>query len=183
MLQSVRVGGDDLVVSVSKSEFRDAMACVCASVNIVTTDGTAGRGGFTATAMSSVSDEPPLLLVCMKRSSAQSQLFVENGCFCVNVLTGQQTELAGYFAGGLKDMEARYTAAAWTQLVTGSPVLNHALINFDCKLDAVHVAGTHNIMIGRVVAVQQQPEMSALVYFERAYLELTKGKPARVLPR
>ncbi len=72
---------------VSRLEFRDAMARVCAPVNIVTTDGPSGRGGFTATAMCSVSDDPPSLLVCMNERSAQTGLFLTNRRFCVNVLT------------------------------------------------------------------------------------------------
>ena len=63
---------------VSRLEFRDAMARVCAPVNIITTDGPAGRGGFTATAMCSVSDDPPTLLVCMNERSAQTGMFLDN---------------------------------------------------------------------------------------------------------
>ncbi|TGR60514.1 flavin reductase, partial [bacterium M00.F.Ca.ET.194.01.1.1] len=69
---------------VARLEFREAMARVCAPVNIVTTDGPAGRGGFTATAMCSVSDDPPTLLVCMNERSAQTSMFLANQRFCVN---------------------------------------------------------------------------------------------------
>lgn len=166
---------------VTQKDFREAMSCVCAAVNVVTTAGKAGRGGFTATAMCSVSDDPPQLLVCMKRSSAQSDLFVQNKHFCVNVLTSAQTELAGFFAGGAKDMSARYAAADWTTLATGSPVLDDALVNFDCELDAVYPAGTHNIMIGRVVAIARKPDINALIYFERTFLDVASAQSATTL--
>ena len=92
------------MTEVSKGEFRDAMARVCAPVNIITTDGPHGRGGFTATAMCSVSDDPPSLLVCMNGKSAQRDLFLSNGRFCVNVLTHEHQHLAGKFAGQVQDL-------------------------------------------------------------------------------
>lgn len=159
---------------VAKNEFRDAMSQLCAAVNIVTTAGPAGRGGFTATAVCSLSDEPPSLLVCMRRSSAQSDLFIQNGHFCVNVLTGAQTNLAGFFANGKMDMDSRYAAAEWSVLKTGSPVLKHALVNFDCDLETIHESGTHNIIVGRVVAIDIGSENDALTYFDRSYHSITK---------
>jgi flavin reductase len=156
--------------TISKQAFREAMSDVCAAVNIVTTDGPAGRGGFTATAMCSVSDDPALLLICMNRNSAQSALFIENKRFCVNVLTDSHTDLAGYFAGGLQDMDARYAAADWTELQTNCPVLKDALINFDCELETVHEAGSHNIMIGRVVGLSNNAGANALAYYKRTFL-------------
>ncbi|PLW77128.1 flavin reductase [Cohaesibacter celericrescens] len=156
--------------TVSKNEFRDAMSSVCAAVNIITTSGDSGRGGFTATAMCSVSDEPPSLLVCMNRNSAQSALFFENGRFCVNVLAGDQASLSGHFAGGMQDMEERYAAADWTDLETGCPVLKDALVSFDCELSEVHEAGSHNILIGKVVGIVRSENNSALAYFDRQYL-------------
>lgn len=82
-----------------RTKFREAMARVCAPVNIVTTDGPAGRGGFTATAMCSVSDGRPMLLVCMNKRSAQTSMFPANQRFCVNVLTQLHMHLAVKFAG------------------------------------------------------------------------------------
>ena len=100
------------MASVSRTEFRNAMARVCAPVNTVTINGPAGRGGITATAMCSVTDEPPTLLVCMNGRSAQAQLFPANKRFCVNVLTPEHRDLANLFAGGSADMGARYAAAS-----------------------------------------------------------------------
>lgn len=163
------------MADLSNKDFREAMARVCAAVNIITTDGPAGRGGLTATAMCSVSDEPPTLLVCMRQSSAQSHLFTENRRFCVNVLAGDQRELAGHFAGGLQDMNARYAAADWTTLATGAPVLSGAVASFDCELAEVHVAATHNILIGRVMALACCLSADALAYCDRAYVDIAAG--------
>lgn len=158
--------------AISRDAFREAMARVCAPVHIVTTDGEAGRGGFTATAVCSVSDEPPTLLVCMNGRSAQCDLFLQNRAFCVNVLSPEQARLATMFAGGVADMADRYGAADWSALSSGNPALSDAVATFDCELTSVSRVGTHNVMIGRVVEVALQREASALLYFDRAYREM-----------
>jgi flavin reductase len=157
---------------VSKTDFRNAMARVCAPVNIITTNGPGGRGGFTATAMCSVTDEPPTILVCMNGKSAQTDLFLTNKRFCVNVLPVEHETLAGHFAGGEKDMEARYAAAEWTTLPSGTPALKDAIVYFDCEMESVLRVGTHNIMIGKVIGLGQRPGGSALLYFDRGYVHV-----------
>lgn len=159
------------MTEVSKGEFREAMARVCAPVNIITTDGPHGRGGFTATAMCSVSDEPPSLLVCMNGRSAQRDLFLSNGRFCVNVLTHEHQHLAGKFAGQVQDMAERYAAAEWVTMASGTPALKDAIVNFDCEIETVQQAGTHNIMIARVTGIRRRPDGNALVYMDRSYMQ------------
>lgn len=157
---------------VSQTEFRNAMARVCAPVNVITTNGPAGRGGFTATAMCSVTDAPPTLLVCMNSRSAQSQMFLENRRFCVNVLTGEHRELAGVFAGRETDMAARYAAAEWTELASGNQALSDAIVSFDCRLVDTRLVGTHNILIGEVVEIRSRRDGHALLYFDRGYVHV-----------
>ncbi len=156
--------------AVSRSEFRDAMARVCAPVNVITTNGPAGRGGFTATAMCSVTDEPPTLLVCMNSNSAQTGLFLENRRFCVNVLTGDHKELAGFFAGREADMTSRYAAAEWVDLASGNQALSDAIVSFDCRLKEARLIGTHNVMIGEVVEIRARRDGHALLYFDRNFV-------------
>ena len=158
--------------TVSKTEFRDAMSRVCAPVNVITTNGPAGRGGFTATAMCSVTDEPPTLLVCMNGRSAQSGLFLENRRFCVNVLANDHQELAGYFAGKQADMSARYAAAHWVDMPSGSQALADAMVSFDCRLVEAKMVGTHNIFIGQVIGIRSRPDGEALLYFDRNYVRV-----------
>ncbi|WP_037461218.1 flavin reductase, partial [Sinorhizobium fredii] len=158
--------------AVSKTEFRDAMARVCAPVNVITTNGPAGRGGVTATAMCSVTDEPPTLLVCMNSRSAQTALFVENRRFCVNVLTGEHKDLAASFAGQQLDMEARYAAADWIDLRSGNQALTDAIVSFDCRLVEARLVGTHNIFIGEVVEIRTRKDGHALLYFDRNYVHV-----------
>jgi flavin reductase len=158
--------------AVSKVEFRNAMARVCAPVNVITTNGPAGRGGFTATAMCSVTDEPPTLLVCMNNRSAQTSLFVENCRFCVNVLTQEHKDLAGSFAGQQTDMDARYATASWIDLRSGNQALADAIVSFDCRLVEARLVGTHNIFIGEVVDIRSRKDGHALIYFDRNYVHV-----------
>lgn len=157
---------------VTRTEFRNAMARVCSPVNVVTTNGTSGRGGFTATAMCSVTDEPPTLLVCMNSRSAQAPLFLANGRFCVNVLTGEHKELASLFAGAQPDMAARYMSAEWIELPSGSPALADAIVSFDCRLVASHQVGTHHIFIGEVTYLRSRRDGHALLYFDRNFVHV-----------
>ncbi|WP_104667456.1 flavin reductase [Ensifer adhaerens] len=157
---------------VSKTEFRNAMARVCAPVNVITTNGPAGRGGFTATAMCSVTDEPPTLLVCMNRNSAQCGLFIDNRRFCVNVLSHDHRDLAGHFAGATQDMAARYAAADWVEMQSGSLAVKDAIVSLDCELSEARLLGTHHILIGRVVGIRSRNDGNALLYFDRNYVHV-----------
>ena len=163
---------DQATITVSRTEFRNAMARVCAPVSVITTRGLAGRGGFTATAMCSVTDEPPTLLTCMNASSAQAETFVENGRFCVNVLTDEHKDLAGLFAGGEKDMDARYKSADWVDLRSGNQALKDAIVSFDCRLSDCHRVGTHNILIGEIIEIRNRPDGHALLYFDRNFVHV-----------
>lgn len=160
------------MTKVSRTEFRDAMARVTSPVSVVTTDGEAGRGGFTATAMCSVTDEPPTVLVCMNARSAQTELFQRNGRYCVNVLPTEHKELAALFAGASQNMEERYAQAEWDKLKSGLPVLRGAIVAFDCEIVDIHRVGTHNIMIGAVRDIRHRTDGSALLYYDRSYVHV-----------
>lgn len=112
--------------------FRDAMASLSAAVNIITTDGPAGRCGITATAVCSVTDTPPTLLVCINRNSAMNPVFQENRRLCVNVLNHEQELMARHFAGmtGVS-MEDRFRLEEWQLGALGQPVLRNTLASLE----------------------------------------------------
>lgn len=118
---------------VDQQTFRDAMSCMGAAVNIITTDGPAGRAGFTASAVCSVTDTPPTLLVCLNRGASVWPVFNENRTLCVNTLSAGQEPLSNLF-GGKTPMEHRFAAARWQTGVTGCPQLEEALVSFDCRI-------------------------------------------------
>ena len=154
---------------VSAAEFVDAMRGAVTGVNIVTTDGTAGRFGVTVSAFSSVSAEPPMVLVCVNRRSPVSDALVINGCFAVNVLSTSHQRLADIFAGN-PDSSTPYDfgAARWNGSATGAPVLAGSVAGFDCALATTVDAGTHRVFIGRVLDVSTSAA-DPLLYSNRRY--------------
>jgi flavin reductase (DIM6/NTAB) family NADH-FMN oxidoreductase RutF len=154
---------------VSAAQFVDAMRGAATGVNIVTTNGTAGRFGVTVSAFASVSAEPPMVLVCINRGSPVSGALATNGCFAVNVLATSQQRLADTFAGN-PDGGAPYdfNAARWKGSASGAPVLSGAVAGFDCVLATTVDAGTHRIFIGSVVDVSTTPT-APLLYSNRRY--------------
>lgn len=160
-------------VTVPMQAFRDGMSRLGAAVNIVTSNGYAGQLGFTATAVCSISDTPPSLLVCMNRRSHQNGPLKKNGVFCVNTLSASQQELSGVFSGiGKLEMDDRFRHGTWTTLETGSPVLLNAIVSFDCRIVQALEVNTHTIMIAEVVAVQNGALATSLIYVNRRYHEL-----------
>lgn len=149
-------------------EFRDAMARMAAAVNIVTTDGPGGMAGFAATAVCSVTDSPPTLLVCLNRNASVHPAVVANNVLCVNVLSKDHQDLSRLF-GGKTPAAERFAAAAWSELATGSPVLDDALVSFDCRIVRRADGGTHDILMCEVEAVRRREGGQGLVYFDRDY--------------
>lgn len=153
---------------VEVTQFKDAMAKLATAVHVVTTDGEAGRHGFTASAVCSVTDSPPTLLVCMNGNARSYEHFVKNRVLMVNTLNAEQADLSGVFASPLSS-EERFAKATWGTLNTGSPMLNDALMSFDCEIADIKQVGTHGILICKIVAIKQGNEHQALVYRNRRY--------------
>ncbi|ODP34399.1 flavin reductase [Pandoraea sp. ISTKB] len=161
----------------SRQQFRDGMSRLGAAVNVITSDGPAGKLGFTASAVCSVSDTPPTLLLCMNRSSLQNVPLKQNGVFCVNSLSGHQQHLADTFAGvGALSIPERFEKAEWTTLATGAPILRNAVVSFDCRIKEVSEVGTHSIIIASVLAVGLCSSAAhGLIYFGRRYHALSEA--------
>lgn len=154
---------------VEATEFKNAMSSLASAVSVVTTKGVSGKHGFTASAVCSVTDNPPTLLVCMNTSSRSHASFVENKVLCVNVLSTDQEHLSNAFASSKLSSEERFQHGLWATLETGAPVLEDALVSFDCEISQIQEVGTHTIFICPIVAIQQNEQDQALVYFNRAY--------------
>jgi flavin reductase len=160
---------------VSSQDYRDAMACLGAAVNIVTTDGNAGRAGFTASAICSVTDNPPTLLVCINRGSSAYASVTSNGVVCVNVLSARHERLSRLFGGGTP-ADKRFAAATWSTLETGAPVLADCAA-FDCRIVDVTNVATHDVLFCSVVALQRSDCAANLIYFGRDY-HIVRATPA-----
>ena len=162
--------GPETVRTVEPAAFREAMSRLGAAVHVITTDGPGGKAGTTATAVCSVSDAPPTLLVCLNRRSHTNSAALQNGVFCVNTLRDGGAEIADLFAGrtGVAGAE-RFATGEWIVLTTGSPVLASAVVAFDCRIIEVRLVGSHDVVVGAVETVRLGANGPVLVYHERAY--------------
>lgn len=165
--------------------FRDAMSLIASAVHVVTSDGPAGRGGVTISAMTSISDNPATILFCLNRASRFGAVLTENSVFCINTLAAGSDNigLADAFAGrGDLGTDARFAIADWTSLATGAPVLSSARIALDCRITAIQDVATHAVVMGEVVGIRRGEnspgrsdhgdQKSALLYMERGYKAL-----------
>ena len=154
-----------------RASFLQGMAEAATSVTLVTTDGPAGRFGVTVSAFASVSADPPMLLACINRKSPAAAAIVSNSGFCVNVLSAAQSWLADVFAGRSERFRPYdFDCADWERAKGGWRLCESAA-SFACALDREVAAGTHQILIGRVLETQRaaQPCTGSLVYTRRAY--------------
>ena len=153
--------------------FREGMSRVAGAVHVVTTDGPSGRGGFTATAVTPVTDSPASLLVCVNTGSRSAQALLANRVFCVNTLAAADVELADIFAGraGLQGPD-RFSRGKWETLETGSPALTTSLVAFDCRISDARVVATHHVIIGEIIGIRLGEQKPPLVYQGRHYHEL-----------
>lgn len=157
-------------MAVASERFLEAMRQLAAGVTLVTTRLHDRRAGLTATAVCSVSAEPPQLLVCVNRLADAHDLIAKSGVLAVNVLAKEQHRLAERFSGALGARgEARFDDGAWTSLVTGAPVLEGSLASFDCRVAQAIPAATHTIFVGRIEAVAVRAHLEPLIYVEGTY--------------
>lgn len=159
-----------------KGAFLEAMSLTAATVSIVTTDGPAGRGGVTVSAMSSVSADTPLpsLLVCLHRKGRATSMLLANRAFCVNVLRDDQAAISDIFAGRAESSAGdRFAGSRWQRGATGALRAEGALAAFDCRLIEARLVGTHYIVLGAVEAITLAEAGRPLIYSRRAY-----GHPA-----
>lgn len=155
--------------SIGADDFVAAMRVQATAVNLVTTDGPAGRYGVTVSAVASVSAEPPLVLACVNRRSPAVEAIKRNGVFCVNALNAGQAEVANVFAGRPSRGAAfDFDCADWLPGVTGSPELSGALASLDCEVFETIDAGTHTVFIGRVIGTISRADRP-LLYCDRQF--------------
>lgn len=156
------------------NRFVAAMGRAAAGVSVVTTDGPAGRFGVTVSAVSSVSAEPPMVLACINRRSPVVEAVARNGVFCVNLLARAQRPIADIFAGRPQaGAPYDFGCAEWLMGASGSPMLPETAASFDCALEMACDAGTHRVLIGRVLRAEGG-ETDPLVYSARAYRRIVE---------
>lgn len=151
-----------------RSAFRSAMRGFASTVTIITAADHERQHGMTATAVSSLSMDPPSLLACVHRQTLLHDILLRAPRFCVNVLHRAQGPLSAAFAGGVPP-ERRFETGPWQRAADGLPYLAGAQAAILCRKAAAIPYGTHLIVIGEVEDVLLGEEAAPLVYHNAAY--------------
>ncbi|WJJ94495.1 flavin reductase family protein [Neopusillimonas aromaticivorans] len=136
------------------AEFRQGMRRLAAAVCVIATENDAGhRAGLTATAVCSVSATPPTLLVCVNRQNSSCEAIRDAGRFSVNALEQNDRVIAEQFAMPVS-AEQKFSQGTWATLQTGAPVLQSAIVAFDCIVANTVDVGTHTIFFGQIAGLR-----------------------------
>ncbi len=155
--------------------FRAGMSLLGGACTVITSRLGDERSGLTATAVCSVSADPPRLLVCVNRSVRAHAVISTSGVLAVNVLGAEHEPLAKRFAGMVDGARGddRFLAGDWSQRESGSPVLLDALASFDCRVAEQAESGTHSMFLCDVISVETPERSSAsLIYFNRRFVSV-----------
>lgn len=149
---------------------RDALGCFATGVTVVTCLGEDGApAGLTVNSFTSVSLEPPLLLVCLHRNAASARTLIEAPRFAINVLqTGQQPASISFSTRG----DDRFGSTRWSWGEGGAPILEESLCVFECERYAVYEGGDHHILVGKVIKASFDASLDPLLFFRGSYRRL-----------
>jgi flavin reductase (DIM6/NTAB) family NADH-FMN oxidoreductase RutF len=161
--------------------FKLGMRNLAGAVNIITSTMGGRPFGMTATAVCSASADPPTVLICVNQATTTHQAISDAGVFCVNVLRHEDQELSTLFSGAQKG-EGRFRTEQWHKLATGSPVLESALVAFDCRVVNRLVHGTHTIFLGHVEQLRIGARGKPLLYSDGQYAKLASMSHGEPLP-
>lgn len=154
---------------VDPDQFRSAMRRWATGVTVVTAQYANHRHGMTVSSFTSISLEPPLVLISLEQGVKTNQMIQTSGFFGVTILGEDQNLISDRFAGRVPGIEDRFQGLEVLTLQTGAPLLADGLACFDCRVLSATDAGTHTIFLGEVIALRIGQESRPLVYFERAY--------------
>ena len=151
--------------------FRRVLGRFATGVTVITARDDAGQHrAITVNSFTSVSLDPPLILYCLGTSAFRFAVFARAKTFAINILRADQEDLSDRFA---RESDDDFADLATIEMATGSPMLADCLAALDCELEAVHDAGDHGIVVGRVAALHQAAaDPGPLVYYGSAYRRL-----------
>jgi len=158
---------------ITAEQFRLGMRRLPAAVTLVTCKHEGTLYGLTATAVTSLSADPPSLLTCVNREASAHRAILDAKAFAINVLPHDKLATARLFASRKpEDRARRFSADKWSELTTGSPVLEEAIVGFDCTLDQAIVYASHSILIGQVQDIRISETHKHLMYLEGEFADL-----------
>jgi flavin reductase (DIM6/NTAB) family NADH-FMN oxidoreductase RutF len=150
-------------------DFKAAMRRLASGVGVLTAHGPEGPVGMAATSITSLTAEPPAILVCVNRSASIHACLSEGERFCVNLLSRHQSEVSAAFGSSAK-REERFSVGHWSHDAEGLPWLEEAQANLSCRVAGLVPYATHSIVIGEVSAVRVAETVSPLIYQDGGYL-------------
>ena len=171
-------------MSFTSREFRDALGLFPTGIAVVTTIDPAGRmAGVTVNSFTSISLEPPLVLVSLARTSRSLVVFEAARHFAVALLGFDQRQVSTIFASTAGTAAERFAQVRHRFGIGGCPVVEPALVSFECEVWARHDGGDHVMVIGKVVAMHRDPAATVdpLLYFRGQYRELSEQR-AEIAP-
>ncbi|MEM9066846.1 MAG: flavin reductase family protein [Myxococcota bacterium] len=152
---------------VDDATFKQVMRRWASGVTVLTSRAGSEIHGMTVSAFSSVSAEPPLVLVCANRSSTTRDVIDAGGVFAVNILSSDQEAISTRFA--VVPGAERFDGVSWTEGNTGVPLIDGALAQLECRVRSAHLEGTHTIYIGEVLHGTVDGSKAPLLYFDGSY--------------
>jgi flavin reductase (DIM6/NTAB) family NADH-FMN oxidoreductase RutF len=162
---------------VTSQQIREAMRFWASGVSIVSSTYEEAIHGMTVSSFTSISVEPPLVMVALQTSTRTQKMVQNSGVFGVTLLSQEQQQISNRFAGQHTESKNRFYGLETFTLETGSPMLTGGLAFLDCKVSAAYPVGTNTLIIGEVVATQvseQGEALEPLLYFNRGYRKFEK---------
>jgi flavin reductase len=152
--------------------FKLGMRRLASGVSLITTVNEGTRHGLVATAVSSVTGEPPSLLICVNKNASAHAHIEQSGIYCVNILSDADQATAARFSSAI-DREKRFEKGEWKTLSTGAPALVGSLVSFDCEVREMLSYQSHTIFVAEIVATQiWDDDISPLVYLDGRYRQI-----------
>ena len=165
--EEVEVPADDEEAVSAARRFRDVLSQFASGVTVVTTMSGGLPVGMTCQSFSSVSLDPPLVMFIPAKTSRAWPLIQRSGKFCVNILAEDQAWLSNQMASRGAD---KFAGVDWTPApVTGTPLLRGTIAHLECSIHAVHEAGDHYVVIGRVLGLEVGDVDDPLLFFRGRY--------------
>lgn len=161
------------VMTLNPEALRSAMRAWSAGVTVVAAAHGNDRHGMTVNSLTSISLDPPLITVTLKKDTRTHDLAVKSRAFGVTILAADQANISDLFAGRMPDVKDRFSLAQTETLVTGSPLLTGGLSWMDCRIAHTFDAGLNTLFIAEVVAARSAGSGEPLVYHNREYWKLS----------
>lgn len=157
----------------TEDRFKTGMQLLAASTTIITSEFEGARAGMAATAVCSLTADPPALLVCINRTARTYGYVMDSRRFAVNLVPDDMTEVVGAFSSKMDKEQQFHAAGTWAKGDLGIPVLKEAVVSFECVVDNWANTKTHAVFFGMVKQVHLNPEKSALIYGRKGFHKLT----------